>query len=218
MISSINMSNEAASLALAKNLSDKEISNFSTLLKKANDELDQNVSAREVLLGMSNDEMALLQKARGLADPINHNSISREGAINLLTHHDRNGTVDLNNDGFIEIGASKIATFPPVNAPNSVRVAWEKATEDMAFGDKMIMQLHMHEAVYGTHINGVPTREVRSQEDQWSPTGIKQLFEELNTKLDLAVSRNGWSNINLERKDFYKKFEKILNQKNNHFV
>jgi hypothetical protein len=93
-----------------------------------------NHSAKSFLVGLSTEQLSLLQHANDLVDSINVNSLSEEGAENLLV--DRDHRVDLNNDGFEEVGAAKIVQFPPPNAPQAVKDAWNAATSGLSDEDK----------------------------------------------------------------------------------
>ena len=210
MLSSVSLSGESAKLVQLRGLSAQQVEDFSALLEKANSQLGENKSAKQVLSNMSDDEMKLLQKATGLAKPIEVEQLSQEGAVNLLAQPDKTGMVDINNDGIVEIGVGRMITFPPVNAPASVHQAWDKATENMSEGDKMIMQLHMHTATYGIEINGVSTKEPLTPEQQWSTTGTQKLLSELRGALDFSVAMEGWKRTNLVRQDFFNKFENEL--------
>jgi len=207
MLSSISLSSKSVSLLQVRGLTGQQVDDFTELLNKANQQLEQDRSAKQVLSDMSGDELALLQKATSLADSINVSSLSNEGAVNLLAQPDKTGMVDLNNDGLVEIGKAKMVTFPPLNAPHSIHAAWEKATKNMAEGDKMIMQLHMHTAVYGFQIEGQPTKQPLSPEAQWSETGWQQLLATLRSSLEFSVGMDGWTRMNVVRQDFYDRFE-----------
>lgn len=210
--SSISLSSESVGLLQLRGLSDQQVDDFAALLDKANNQLEQNSSAKQVLSAMSADEIKLLQQATSLAKPIQVSSLSNEGAINLLAQPDKTGMVDLNNDGLVEIGVGKMITFPSVNAPVHVQDAWDKATENMSEGDKLMMQLHMHTATYGIHIDGVATKEPLHPEQQWSPAGSQKLLEEVRGALDFSVAMNGWTRTNLIRQDFFDKFEGELSR------
>lgn len=214
MLSPLGLTTESTNLLQLRGLSSEQVDLFSDLLDAANHQLDNDKSAKQVLSSMSQDEMKLLQKATGLADSIDVNSLSTEGVANLLAQPDKTGMVDLNNDGIVEIGKSTMVTFPPVNAPDSVHQAWDKATEGMAEGDKMIMQLHMHIATYGVEIEGINSKEALPPEQQWSPEGWQQLLKELRSALEFSVAMDGWDRTNLVRQDFFDKFENELGQQN----
>lgn len=212
MLPSVNLTGDSVSLLQRRGLSGQQVDDFAALLDKANSQLEQEKSAKQVLSEMSADELKLLQQATSLAKPIQVGTLSNEGATNLLAQPDKTGMVDLNNDGIVEVGAGKMITFPPVNAPESVRQAWDKATENMSEGDKLMMQLHMHTATYGIQIEGVSGKDPLPPEQQWSPQGWKKLLEEVRGALDFSVAMDGWTRTNLLRQDFFNKFEDALSQ------
>jgi len=160
------MSSESVGLLQRRGLSEQQVSEFSVLLDKSQAQQQADVSARQVLADMSQYELKLLQKATNLVEPIGVNSLSQEGAINLLAQPDRTGMVDLNNDGIVEVGAARTISFPPVNAPESVHKAWEQATEGLSTWDKAVLELNMHHSVYGFEINGQSTKQALSPEQQ----------------------------------------------------
>lgn len=65
-------------------------------------------------------------------------TMTEEGALNLILPF--NERQDIDNDGFVEKGHGVGWTFPPVNAPQSVHDAWEKTTEGMSEGDRLMAQ------------------------------------------------------------------------------
>ena len=64
--------------------SKQQVGNFAEMLHEANDQVDEQTSAKEVLADMSAEELGLLQQATCLAAPIRVDSLSDEGAANLL--------------------------------------------------------------------------------------------------------------------------------------
>ena len=210
MLSSVSLTGESVNVLQRRGLSGQQVDAFAALLDKANNQLQQDKSSKQVLSGMSADELKLLQQATSLANPIQIASLSIEGATNLLAQPDKTDMVDLNNDGIVEIGIGRIVTFPPVNAPASVQLAWDKATEKLSEGDKLIMQLHMHTATYGIQIDGVPGKEPLPPAQQWAEEGWKNLLKEVRAALDFSVSMDGWTRANLLRQDFFNKFEHEL--------
>ena len=213
MISSIHLSEQSLTLLNRRQLNQAEILQFSELLIEAK---SQQGSPKQSLLAMSAEELALLQKANSLADPINAGVLSEEGAANLLSQPDNSDKVDLNNDGFVEVGLAKLIIFPPVNAPDRVKVAWEKATTGMDEMDKAILELQMHIAVYGIQIEGVEQKVALSPEQQWSQSGIDKLFKSLRSNLEFRVNHEGWTPHNLMLKDFYEEFETALDSPFSH--
>lgn len=102
------------------------------------------LSAKDFLSTLTPQELYIIQKANGLAGQISVSNISDEGAENLfLKPLGKDKLVDLNNDGIEEVGEAKIAIFPPPNAPDSVKKAWEEVTGDLSFEDKMKLNLRI---------------------------------------------------------------------------
>ena len=168
------------------------------------------MSAKDVLNNMSTSELKLLQTATSLAAPINVNSLSKEGAINLLAQPDRTGQVDLNNDGIVEVGAARNIVFPPINSPAHVKRAWDKATEGLSPFDKAVLELNLHTSIYGVEINGVATKKPPTPEQQWSSENLIEWFVTLRNGLERSVQDDGWTEHNKVRRDVYDKFELFL--------
>jgi len=213
------MSSESVNLLQRRGLSEQQVSEFSALLDKSQAQQQADVSARQVLADMSQYELKLLQKATNLVEPIGVNSLSQEGAINLLAQPDRTGMVDLNNDGVVEVGAARTISFPPVNAPESVHKAWEQATEGLSFQDKAFLEFSMHHSVYGFEINGQSTKQALSPEQQWSKEGVEQLIATGRAGIEFDVNLNGWTRWNILQQAFFDKFEKAIgNEMTDDFV
>lgn len=73
------------------------------------------------LNNLSQGELETLRVTHSLADPINHDGLSQEGALNLILPS--NKRQDIDNDGFVETGKAVGWSFPPPNAPQSVHDA-----------------------------------------------------------------------------------------------
>lgn len=86
---------------------------------------------------LSTPELAALQHVHSLADPIDPDNLTKEGALNLLYSPDQ--AKDIDHDGFEMVGKAKTWTFPPVDAPDSVKKAWKQATSGMDGGDALLM-------------------------------------------------------------------------------
>jgi hypothetical protein len=209
MISNIQLSEKSQDILNIRHLSEQEVEQFSALLAEAK---NQQGSSKSKLLALSNAELSLLQKAHGLADPIQISSLSEEGATNLFSQVDHSDKVDLNNDGLVELGVGKLIIFPPVNAPEHVKLAWQKATAGMPEGDLFSLEIGMHHAVFGLNIEGYDTKPVLDPAEQWSQAGIEQLFKDLHGNLAFKVGLEGWTKENVMLKDFYQRFESAIKQ------
>ncbi|MBC3764602.1 hypothetical protein [Neptunicella marina] len=206
-----DFSTKSQSLLQLRGLSEQQVSDFSALLTKAQaQQQEQHLSYKQVVQGLSADELKLLQQGNSLANPINTSMLSEEGAQNLFAQPDGSDLVDLNNDGIVEHGEAKTITFPPANAPEWVKKAWDEATADMSESDKMMMQFHMHHMVYGFQIDGVATKTAPLPEQQWSTSGWQDLIARCRSALDFAVNMDGWTDFNKVSKAFYDNFEQAL--------
>lgn len=211
MISELQLTTRSVELLQRRSLSESEIDTFQALLSEAQEDMrGEDLSAREVLQQMSDEELDLVRRANSLADGISINELSEEGATNLLHQPDFSDRVDLNNDGIVEVGAARSITFPPVNAPDSVKNAWAEATEGMEESDVMMLQLQMHNSVYGFQIDGVSSADALPPEEQWSRSGIDELFAMLRGGLDFRVAMDGWTDYNKMLQGFYDRFGAAL--------
>ena len=109
---------------------------FNDILK---DRQSKKMNAKDYLATLTSEELSIIQKEKCLAEKINISKLSEEGAENLLVAKgDYKKLVDLNNDGITEIGEGKSFIFPPPNAPDKVKDAWEEATANLSFKEKML--------------------------------------------------------------------------------
>lgn len=108
------------------------------------------------LNSLSQQERSIVQRVHGLANSIDPSTMSKEGAYNLLLPDGYQ--VDFNHDGIQEEGGARTITFPPVDAPEQLRQAWQTATQNMDEKDRMLYQMRMHIMLYGININDQPGR------------------------------------------------------------
>lgn len=184
-----------------RKLSQQDLADFGHILNEAT---STTKDPKNFLKSLSQAELAVVQKAHSLANTININQLTTEGAANLLTQPDPDFRVDLNNDGLVEIGEAKTFSFPPPNAPNHVKEAWKEATADLNEMDKATLELRMHASVYGIQINGVSSKTPLPADIQWSTGGLQNLIATLYSQLEFSVSMEGWTESN-------KQFEGVIN-------
>lgn len=110
---------------------------FENIISKA---VAQNADAdpQGFIKSLSTAELSTLQTIHGLADPIQPDGLSKEGALNLF--HSRNNLQDINKDGFEDVGLGKTYVFPPPNAPESLKNAWKETTRNMSPEDKFNLE------------------------------------------------------------------------------
>ncbi|MCH9814431.1 MAG: hypothetical protein K0U47_10885 [Epsilonproteobacteria bacterium] len=93
-------------------------------------------NAKEFLKSLSNDEVQTLQKYSNLADAINIDALSPEGAYNLLMHdHEQ---YDFNSDGVAEVGIAQKMLPIPINMPTDTHDAYINAINNLDDKDKLM--------------------------------------------------------------------------------
>jgi hypothetical protein len=99
------------------------------------------VDPKGFLAKLSREELATLQSVHNLAEPIQVDSLTEEGALNLLLPPP--AQVDLNADGLTQSGAAMGIRFPNSNTPPEVVDAWETATAGMSWAERGMFELKM---------------------------------------------------------------------------
>jgi len=99
------------------------------------------VDPKGFLEKLSPEELEVVQKVQHLADKIQVDSLSEEGALNLLLP--AAAQVDLNHDGLTRNGAAYGLRFPNSNTPAEVVEAWDAATKDMDFKERAMAEFQM---------------------------------------------------------------------------
>jgi len=141
------------------------------------------------LKSLSPQERSIVQRAHSLANSIDPSTMSKEGAYNLLLPDGYQ--VDFNHDGIQEVGAARTITFPPVDAPEQLRQAWQTATQNMDEKDRALYQMRMHTMIYGIHIDDQPGRTLAAADQIDScRLGLDKSLAWLEyTKASLSVER-----------------------------
>jgi hypothetical protein len=118
------------------------------------------------LKGLSQTDLDVVRRTHSLADAINPNVLTREGAYNLLLPEGYK--VDFNRDGISEVGIASTCIFPPLDAPESFKTAWLSATKDMAEADYFTYEIVLWGALHPIStstmktVQGLPTDEASS--------------------------------------------------------
>lgn len=131
----INYSDEAIHWMNKRNVSQENRTLFLEVLQKTTGLTPQN--AHEELSSLTEDEKEAVRVVHGLADSFYINGLSEEGAYNLLCQP--GSEKDLDNNGFLSIGAGLCFSFPPPNAPDSVKKAWDETMQGKSDGEKLMM-------------------------------------------------------------------------------
>ena len=112
-------------------------------------------NAKDFLEELSSTELQTLQKYSGLAEAIDVDAISPEGAYNLLMHD--NQQYDFNNDGVAEVGIAQHGLPVPTTMPVDVRKAYIEAMNSLDDKDKvMSMMLTFDMGRLSSQMNGTP--------------------------------------------------------------
>lgn len=128
-------SSRSLDLMQRRNISDQEQQGFADILAQAKS-ASAGSDPKAFLNNLSPAEMELLRKVHSLAAPINVAVLDFEGAYNLLTAPGE--ARDLNNDGLLGVGIGKGWQYPPPNAPEAVKKAWEEATAGIPESEKWL--------------------------------------------------------------------------------
>lgn len=144
----------------------------------------------DYIQSLSNQDIEVLRRVHSLAEPSGVRNTGVEGAVNLLLPPQNH--TDLNNDGLVETGAAVGFVFPPPNAPQSVKDAWEETIKDMSSEERLLASAHFLGASISANIkldsNGTPigiyehtdpeyTNIYGTTEGEWE-TLLSQLVEE----------------------------------------
>lgn len=131
----LNFSNRSLDLMQRRGVTDQDRDRFASILATASSTGGCN-APKTFLNNLSTDEMEVLRKVHCLAAPISVAGLDYEGAYNLLVAPGE--AKDLNNDGLLGIGAAKMWEYPPPNAPEAVKKAWEEATAGVPESEKWL--------------------------------------------------------------------------------
>lgn len=129
---------EDASLMNVRGVVDGDRERFSQIIKNAA-ETGGYDNPVEYIHSLSTADQDVLKRVHSLAERSGVTDTDEEGAINLLLP--REDHVDINNDGLVKIGKATSFYFPPPNAPQSVKDAWDETTKDMTSSEKMMAQV-----------------------------------------------------------------------------
>ncbi|EMI21257.1 hypothetical protein RMSM_01817 [Rhodopirellula maiorica SM1] len=99
------------------------------------------IAPKAFLSSLSPAELSVVQDIHHLAEPIQVNSLTEEGAINLLIPPP--AQIDMNRDGLTQSGAAWGLRFPDSTTPKPVAEAFETATEGMDWGERSLYELQM---------------------------------------------------------------------------
>ncbi len=121
----------------SRGLSENEITKYRNMIAQA----DEQENPKEYLKSLSSKDRVFVKKISSygvLITDAHIDTMSEEGARNLMKLPDNRNRVDLNNDGVVDVGVGKTGMFPPPNAPEKVKDAWDKSVEGLSEGETMM--------------------------------------------------------------------------------
>jgi hypothetical protein len=138
-----------------KNHQEPFANKFEEIYNQAQDADIKLKNAKDFLQNLSDEQLHTLQKYSGLAEAIDVDAISAEGAYNLLMHD--NQQYDFNSDGVAEVGISKHMLPVPTTMPVDVRDAYIKAMNSLDDRDKLMsMMLTFDMGRLQSQLDGTP--------------------------------------------------------------
>ncbi|QDS99781.1 hypothetical protein [Adhaeretor mobilis] len=127
------------------------------------------IDPKTFLNNLTSDELGVVQEVNFLAKPIQVDSLTEEGALNLLIPPP--AQVDLNRDGLTQTGIGYGIRFPDSSTPANVVRAWDAATQGMTFEEKGLRELQMVLPVLLANIvtdeNGAYVRHYDPGDPEW---------------------------------------------------
>lgn len=114
---------------------------FEKIYEEAKEQGVSVSNAKEFLNSLSKEELSALQNYTRLADEIDVDSLSDEGAYNLLLHHYEK--YDFNKDGIREDGIAKTKGLIPESLDSTTKKALVETYNNMDFKDVMISSFIM---------------------------------------------------------------------------
>ena len=173
---------------------------FSKIYSKAQEEDLELSDVKQFLKSLSSSELQTLQNYAGLAESIDIDSLSAEGAYNLLLPDKEQ--YDFDKDGSIEVGIGKRGSLIPQNMPADVRDAYISAMNSLSGKDRLMTSLLTFNPV---------SIEARINGEKSSPSPVRMDYEYIKTKVEgiLNPQNGGYSSEELKAstRTFWSAFE-----------
>jgi len=177
---------------------DKYENAFSAIYAKAQGSDINLDNAKSFLNDLSESEMQTLKQYAGMAQNIDTDTLSSEGAYNLLMHDYEK--YDFNGDGITQIGEAKGISLVPSSMPNDVREAYIKAMNTLNDEDKLLSSVI---TLGSRHLESTMTGKTTKDEAVDYAYLKKQVDAILNPELSSSSSEKFKSTI----RQFWQAFE-----------
>lgn len=166
---------------------------FEAIYNKAKEQDIKLSNAKEFLSELSDSQITTLQKYSGLADTIDLDALSAEGAYNLLMHDYEK--YDFNADGVAEVGEGRSILPVPTNMPADVRDAYISAMNSLSDKEKLMASTLAFD----------PARlQARINNETYTPTKIDYNFLKEQVQNRLNPTSGGYTSD--EAKEVYSAF------------
>ncbi|XPV68497.1 MAG: hypothetical protein ACNI25_14500 [Halarcobacter sp.] len=181
---------------------------FEEIYTKAKDEKVSMSTAKDFLNSLSKDELSTLQHYTLLVNDIDVNSLSDEGAYNLLLHHYEK--YDFDNDGFVQNGEGKMGELIPKNIPYEEKKAFINTLNQMDEKSRfMAMAMSFSLKI---NIEGITTKS--NNEEVYNYESIMARFDRILNPLPGEYRSEELLNLFRTFKDqFDKNYDEVLYQK-----
>jgi len=172
---------------------------------------DKNVTlstAKGFLNSLSKDELSTLQHHTLLVDDIQVDSLSNEGAYNLLLHHYEQ--YDFDKDGFVSTGKGKNMPWLPTNMPNKEKEVLVETLNELDEKERFLSLMLLQPLKFnptGTSLS------VAHNNDKMDYTAIMDRLESLiNPTPPAYTSSELKQTLSLFKDLFEKNFDEYLEQ------
>ncbi len=121
---------------------------------------------KDYFASLSYNDFDSLLKAHSLTSDIDPDEFDLEGALNLLKQPGEVQAID--DDAFIEIGKTTKFVFPPSDAPQNVKDAWEETSANMSDEEKRLVTGNFMMLTMTSNIQKQGDKYVFTQSDEQS--------------------------------------------------
>ena len=183
-----NHINIVKDLDIYNNLSKEKVpfkEKFEEIYEKAKDADVKVSTAKEFVSNLSHDELRTVRIYASLADDINIDALTDEGAYNLLVHMYEK--YDFNNDGFVMDGEAKGLALLPNHMDDEAKRTWVKAMNSMDSDKSALMIIS-----FGFNIEAI-NRDIAQHMSQMPDSQLAKLQE--NATFDIRA----WINETLSK-------------------
>ena len=181
---------------------------FEEIYNQAKDENVTMSTAKDFLNSLSKDELNTLQHHTLLVNDIKVNSLSDEGAYNLLLHHYEQ--YDFDNDGYVSTGEGKGVSWLPKNMPNKEKEVLVETLNEMDEKDRFLSLMLLQPLKFNPTATSF---SVAHNDDNMDYTAIMDRLDRLiNPTPPAYTSSETKKSLSLFKELFEKNFDEYSDQ------